>query len=76
MNNRIAEGTTQLLILILMVLFSFGIVDRPAVADDWPIKPPEALKLIEMVLIKGGCYKMGDTFGDGAEDERPVQRSA
>jgi formylglycine-generating enzyme len=70
--NRIAEGTMQLLILIVMVLFSFAIVDRPAVADDWPIKPPEALKLMEMVLIKGGCYKMGDTFGDGAEDERPV----
>jgi formylglycine-generating enzyme len=60
------------LILILMVLFSFGVLDRPAAADDWPIKQAEALKLMEMVLIKGGCYKMGDTFGDGAEDERPV----
>jgi formylglycine-generating enzyme len=62
----------QLLILILMVLFSFGIVDRQAAADDWPINPPDPLKPMEMVLVKGGCYKMGDTFGDGADDERPV----
>jgi formylglycine-generating enzyme len=28
--------------------------------------------IIEMVFIKGGCYEMGDTFGDGEEDEKPV----
>jgi len=27
---------------------------------------------IEMVLVKGGCFQMGDTFGDGATDEKPV----
>ena len=28
---------------------------------------------IEMVLVKGGCYQMGDTFGDGLADwEQPV----
>ncbi|MCP5006755.1 MAG: SUMF1/EgtB/PvdO family nonheme iron enzyme [Planctomycetes bacterium] len=26
----------------------------------------------ELVLVKGGCYQMGDIFGDGAEDEKPV----
>lgn len=25
-----------------------------------------------MVLIKGGTFEMGDTFGDGEEDEKPV----
>ncbi|OGW69871.1 MAG: hypothetical protein A3J72_05820 [Nitrospirae bacterium RIFCSPHIGHO2_02_FULL_40_19] len=25
-----------------------------------------------MVFIKGGCYQMGDTFGDGEGDEKPV----
>ncbi len=25
-----------------------------------------------MVLIKGGCFDMGDIFGTGAEDEKPV----
>ena len=27
---------------------------------------------IELVLVKGGCFQMGDTSGDGAPDERPV----
>jgi formylglycine-generating enzyme required for sulfatase activity len=26
----------------------------------------------EFVFVKGGCYRMGDTFGDGRPDERPV----
>ena len=25
-----------------------------------------------MVFVKGGCYQMGDTFGDGGSDEKPV----
>ncbi|MBI5233025.1 MAG: SUMF1/EgtB/PvdO family nonheme iron enzyme [Deltaproteobacteria bacterium] len=29
---------------------------------------------IEFVFIKGGCYKMGDIFGDGDSDERPVHK--
>ncbi len=27
---------------------------------------------MEFVLVKGGCFDMGDTFGDGEDDERPV----
>lgn len=27
---------------------------------------------MEFVFIKGECYEMGDTFGDGYEDEKPV----
>jgi formylglycine-generating enzyme required for sulfatase activity len=27
---------------------------------------------MEFVLVKGGCYQMGDTFGDGYENEKPV----
>lgn len=27
---------------------------------------------IEMVFVKGGCYQMGDTLGDGGSDEKPV----
>ncbi len=64
--------TVQSLTLILMLLFCLGIPCRPATADDWPIGPPDPIKLMEMVLVKGGCYMMGDTFGDGAEDERPA----
>ncbi|MBI4843838.1 MAG: SUMF1/EgtB/PvdO family nonheme iron enzyme [Nitrospirae bacterium] len=28
--------------------------------------------LTDMVYVKGGCYQMGDTFGDGSGDEKPV----
>ena len=27
-----------------------------------------------MVFVKGGCFDMGDTFGDGQKDEKPVHR--
>ena len=27
---------------------------------------------MEFVFVKGGCYQMGDTFGDGYSDEKPV----
>jgi formylglycine-generating enzyme required for sulfatase activity len=27
---------------------------------------------MEFVFIKGGCFEMGDTFGDGEADEKPV----
>ena len=27
---------------------------------------------IEMVFVKGGCFEMGDSFGDGFDDEEPV----
>ena len=27
---------------------------------------------MELVFVKGGCYQMGDTFGDGYADEKPV----
>ena len=27
---------------------------------------------MEFVLVKGGCFQMGDTFGDGERNEKPV----
>jgi len=27
---------------------------------------------VDFVYVKGGCYQMGDTFGDGDGDEKPV----
>ena len=29
---------------------------------------------IEMVFVKGSCYQMGDSFGEGDEDEKPVHK--
>jgi len=38
--------------------------------DDGTYTDPETG--MEFVLVKGGCYQMGDTFGDGESDEKPV----
>ena len=27
---------------------------------------------IEFVWVDGGCFQMGDTFGDGDNDEKPL----
>ena len=35
----------------------------------------EATSGIQFVSIDGGCFSMGDTFGDGEKDERPVHRT-
>jgi formylglycine-generating enzyme required for sulfatase activity len=35
---------------------------------------PRTAPNIEMVFVKGGCYQMGDTFGEGETDEKPVHQ--
>jgi formylglycine-generating enzyme required for sulfatase activity len=35
-------------------------------------KPEAKIAPLEMVFIEGGCFDMGDSFGDGGPDERPV----
>src|SRR5208337_4457023 len=37
-----------------------------------PDKYTDPVTGIEFVLIPGGCYRMGDIFGDGDADEKPV----
>ena len=32
----------------------------------------DAVTDMEFVAVKGGCFKIGDTFGDGQSDEKPV----
>ena len=27
---------------------------------------------MEFIFVKGGCFEMGDTFGGGDQDEKPV----
>jgi len=39
---------------------------QPAFAETDPVTG------MELVLVKGGCYPMGDSFGEGDPDERPV----
>jgi formylglycine-generating enzyme required for sulfatase activity len=41
-----------------------------AKAEKMPFTDPATG--MEFVLVPGGCYRMGDTFGDGSSDEKPV----
>jgi formylglycine-generating enzyme len=58
--------------LVLGASICLAVLGRPARADDVPLGPPEPVRPMEMVLVKGGCYDMGDTFGEGAPNEKPV----
>jgi formylglycine-generating enzyme required for sulfatase activity len=44
----------------------------PAPAAPAPVAPKPGPAPEGMVFVKGGCFKMGDTFGDGEADEKPV----
>ncbi len=46
--------------------------EKQRLADDRERKKTKEKKPKGMVFIKGGCYQMGDTFGDGQNDEKPV----
>jgi formylglycine-generating enzyme required for sulfatase activity len=47
-----------------------------AVKESPPRTPPSVLDeshaIGDMVYIEGGCFQMGDTFGEGGQDELPV----
>ncbi len=49
------------------------IASRTSETQAAPLSYTEPTTGIEMVLVKGGCYQMGDTFGDGiSATEKPV----
>ena len=64
---------------LVVILWFSPIPTTNAQMTNWLGGPltiePELIKMPElegMVFIKGGCFDMGDTFGDGEEDEKPV----
>ncbi len=70
------SGLTGIILSLAMLLFSI----QPAHAGrlpDW-VKPlpmePELLAPEGFVFVKGGCFKMGDLWGDGYYDEKPVHK--
>ncbi len=48
-------------IIVVAMAMVMGVLAKVDAAPD-----------IEMVFVKGGCFQMGDTFGDGGNDEKPV----
>ncbi len=59
-----------------MVRIKVALRVQTALREETPSERKEALadpiKAIEFVLIKGGCFQMGDLFGEGQADEKPV----
>jgi sulfatase modifying factor 1 len=72
LSKMITGGTMRFTTLILGVSICCAVFGPSARADDLPLGPPLEVKSMELVLVKGGCYDMGDTFGEGASNEKPV----
>ena len=56
-------------VTVLVFVLSFAGFSR-AVEPAKNFKDP--LTGMEFIFVKGGCFQMGDSFGDGGDDEKPV----
>ena len=63
------EMIRRVLILSLMTCMAFPV---GWAADNVGITYTDPATGMEFVFVKGGCYRMGDTFGDGENNENPV----
>jgi formylglycine-generating enzyme required for sulfatase activity len=61
-------------ILILMFLCLFAIPKGPTAADPFPDETVAVVlnRNMEMVSVKGGCYKMGNVGDESTQNEKPV----
>lgn len=56
---------------LFFFIFCLAISNSLSIAEESPTSSPK--KILEgMILVKGGCYMMGDKFGDGVADEKPL----
>ncbi|MDP3259083.1 MAG: formylglycine-generating enzyme family protein [Thermodesulfovibrionales bacterium] len=53
----------------LLTIFFILLFTVPSFSAE---KPTDSATGMEFVSVKGGCYQMGDTFGDGGSDEKLV----
>ena len=64
-------------IFIIILLTTISLTNESLAEGIEPSLPADnfyrdAVTGMEFVFIKGGCFEMGDTFGDGYFAERPV----
>lgn len=64
-------GTVCLAAFFLMASVCLSCMPRMSLTQEEQTDTPRDLT-IEMVFVKGGCFQMGDNFGDGKGNERPV----
>jgi formylglycine-generating enzyme len=57
------KGSKQYNVLITILASLFVLLAAVRCNADGP--------LVDMVFVKGGCFQMGDTFGDGNAEEKP-----
>ncbi len=55
-----------------MVMFFVFLISPIINAEADDLTCTDEVTGVEFVLIEGGCFDMGDTFGDGYDDETPV----
>lgn len=70
-----ALGTTiqdMRLILLTALICLQVLTPRSVLLGDPPKRRIAVQPGIELILIEGGCYQMGDTFWEGEQDEFPV----
>jgi sulfatase modifying factor 1 len=67
MNHEILSRKLLPLTPLLLFLLLNAVAVSPVAAVD---KIPE----VPIVFVKGGCFEMGDTFGDGGIDEKPAHQ--
>jgi formylglycine-generating enzyme required for sulfatase activity len=67
-------------VILFCAVMSFLLTANRAEAEEidtrWLLEmepdSPKGKGIEGMVFVKGGCFQMGDTFGDGEGDEKPV----
>lgn len=59
-------GVTKLCRWLILVMFAMPTL---VLAENSSSEPTTGM---EFVFVKGGCYAMGDSAGDGDPNERPV----
>ena len=59
---------------IPILVFVSAFAGSPAAADEWPTETliKNVDTSMQMTPVKGGCYKMGGTSADAAENEKPA----
>jgi len=72
MKYPLKSSTLTLIAVLLSIAVVDNVVGQAMPGGKKDIKQTGRSLKYEMVPVKGGCYEMGDTFGDGSIDERPV----
>ena len=75
MKNIFSDALPGRYALLRSLFFFAALAILPGFCSlSWASDYKDAVTGMEFVTVKGGCYQMGDTFGDGNSEEIPVHR--